>query len=209
MAKEQRIFNTVEELAEYVVNNPYAGSDKWQLVVQWDWAYVDPEAGAAWKAEYEADVYPEIYNSPEWKACEARHQEYIARRPKQIKQYSYHLQYRTGSHWSARYSYIYLSTELGEQLDKVWTKTKTSYGENYAHITLPGILKRLGKSDVGAQVKAAKDAAEARRAKGQRNYTRSRARKLAAELLQLMADHPEITFPEGLTALADEGWDEA
>ena len=53
-------------------------------------------------------------------------------------------------------------------------------------MTIPGMLKRLGKSDIGKQVKAAQAEADARAAKNKRNYVRSEARRLAGLLVDLM-----------------------
>lgn len=99
----------------------------------------------------------------------------------------------TGHGWSYSLSLI-LSDELGKQIDEIWTKKEpyrnANYKRNYGSLSLQGILKRLGKSDVAEdiakRIKAAEAAEEIARAKRNRNYKRKQIREKAEELYRLL-----------------------
>lgn len=194
-----RKFNTIEDLVTYIAENHYRGKTRWTLQTNYEWVWVDEEAGKAWEAEVNKNPYRSWDDTPQYAEYERRRNELIDCRPEQKRITHYYLQ-ESGDGY--RLQYIELSNELGEQLTKVWTVRKTTYTENFTPTTIPGILKRLGHTEIGVQIKAAQKAADEASAKRNRNYARERARKLAAELLEVMKNHPDIIFPAQLTEIA-------
>ena len=101
---------------------------------------------------------------------------------------------------------IYLSEELGAAVDGIWTKrvtsTWSSTPQRVGVMTLSGILKRLGKTDIGKQVKKIQAEAKAKAEKASRNRVRKEARLRATELLDLITRNPEIELPIHLSEIA-------
>jgi len=194
-----RKFNTVEDLVTYIAENHYRATTRFTLGTHNKWEWVDEEVGKAWQAEVDQNPYRGWDNTPEYAEYERRNNELIARRPKMKSVTHYHLQV-AGDNYRREYNPV--SQELGAQLAAVWTVRKSAYRESFTSTTIPGILKRLGHTEIGAQVKAAQKAADEAAAKNSRNYARERARKLAAELLEVMRNNPSITFPTQLTEIA-------
>ena len=180
--KQQKRFETVEDLISFVMGNTYLASGRWTMHDYSNWVWVDEEAGASWDEERaELDVGRSEYE--EWHKANA---ELHSRKPEKYHKTTYALVECGHSYRSTRYA---LSDELGAAIDGIWTKKRSTYGSGMirvASMTIPGMLKRLGKSDIGKQVKAAQAEADARAAKNKRNYVRSEARRLAGLLVDLM-----------------------
>ena len=202
MKAKTKTLETVEQLVEYALRmSSYNSGQRWKLE---DWSrkeYVDLEAGNAWQDEH---------NKIEWVSFgQPGHEEY-----KQAKQESYSRmpEQRDKTTWTlvaAGHSYhpdrIYLSEELGAAVDGIWTKRSARYGsymDRVGVMTLSGILKRLGKTDIGKQVKKLQAEAKANAEKASRNRVRKEARLRATELLDLIARNPEIELPIHLSEIA-------
>ena len=197
--KNEIIFNTVQDMADYVLVNTYHAKTRWTLWEHKSWEWVDEAAGAAWNAEDDAlgDV---SYSDAELRAAyEEKKNELCARLPEQHQVTTYGLR-ESGDGY--HHDYIQFSSELGSQLKAIWTVRKTRWSETFVPITIPGLLKRLGKTEIGKQVRAAEKKAKETRERNSRNYARRQARKLAQELLDLQAKHPEVVFPAQLTEIA-------
>jgi len=196
--KNEITFNTVQDMADYVLVNTYRAKTRWTLWENKNWEWVDAKAGAAWDAEDDALGYVSWSDAELRAAYEENKDELRTRRPKQHQVTTYGLQESTDGY---RRDYIRLSTELGMQLKGVWTVRKNTYSDSFVPITIPGLLKRLGKTEIGAQVKAAEKKAKETSERNSRNYVRRQARELAQKLLDLQAKHPEMVFPAQLTEI--------
>jgi len=184
--KQQKRFETVEDLISFVMGNTYRASGRWTLDDYSDWVWANEEAGAAWDEEHFKNGWYVDLDDPRRAEWEAADTELCSRRPEQYRKTSYTLVECGHGYSNTRYT---LSDELGAAIDGIWTKKRSTYGSGMirvASMTIPGMLKRLGKSDIGKQVKAAQAEADARAAKNKRNYVRSEARRLAGLLVDLM-----------------------
>jgi len=90
-----------------------------------------------------------------------------------------------------RGEYFHLSDELGKQLDTLWTKKPACHGSktmvNTGTRTLTGILKLLGRDDIIAQVKEARQKQEDEQERIKRNNIRRGAKEKVVELKHLIA----------------------
>ena len=194
MSKETITLNTVEDMVAFVTKNLYNADRKWMLQDHKDWQWDDPEAGKAWQAEDNVNEFVSMFDEnkkAEYASYLAKEKELDARKPKQHQETSWSLR-ESGEGWHN--AYINLSPELGEMLDKTW-KTKPAYkGADYTsrtgYVTIPGMLKRLGMIGFDKQIKADKEAEEARRAKNGRNYERKEVMELANKIATVMEKYP-------------------
>ena len=199
---DNKTFTTVQDLADYVIGNPRY-STRWILDENRSWQWVDAEAGKAWQTE-ENELDYVSYSDPLRAEYEVKDAELKSRRPEQEHVVSYSL-VQAGDHY--RPTHINLSMELGLQLKAIWTVRHNTYSETYVPLTIPGMLKRLGSTDIGAQVKDAQAQAKETSERNSRNYARHQARKLAQEILDLQTKNPDVVFPTQLTeivAMEDE-----
>ena len=195
MSKQDITISTIDELVAFVTSNLYNADRKWMLddhsKMEWD----DPEAGRAWDAENSANPYLSSFGhkKEEHEAYEAKNVELQERKPKQHQVVYWSLR-ESGDGW--HHTYIQLSTEMGEMLDKVW-KRKPSYRCSIrmvrtGYVTIPGLLKRLGMVGFDKQIANAKAVAEAKKEKNNRNYYRNEVIELANKIHFVMEKHPEL-----------------
>ena len=200
--KQQKRFETVEDLISFVMGNTYRASGRWTLDDYSDWVWANEEAGAAWDEEHFKNGWYVDLDDPRRAEWEAADTELCSRRPEQYRKTSYTLVECGHGYSNTRYA---LSDELGAAIDGIWTKKKTTYGLGLARVgsmTIPGMLKRLGKSDIGKQVKAAQAEADARAAKNKRNSARREAVRLAGQLIDLMERNPDVLATKDVYELA-------
>lgn len=114
-----------------------------------------------------------------WKLCE--------------KQNTFYLRRDSGG-WD--FQRIELSRELGEQLDAIWAHGMRScyiyIEERKGRLTLPGMLKRLGKTDIGDKIKAQREAIKAEDEKRARNYNRKQIRETSKQLYDLLVGEKSV-----------------
>jgi hypothetical protein len=116
----------------------------------------------------------------------------------------YYLYYSSGSWRGVK---IELSIELGEMLDKIWTHgprwRNSDYITRKGQLTLPGMLKRLGNSDIDKKIKEAQNKEEKEIEKRNRNYARKNIREHAQKLSELLAKHSELLNDDKIVTPAD------
>ena len=164
--KDPIVIKTVEELANFAVAKLHYSVTKFELRDSSERVWDDPEAGKAWLAEeyHEFQMTRVVFETDEertvWK------EELQIRRPEEHTVETWWL-----SEKSKYYGYsdliIHLSTELGHLLNGIWKQVPYYRGATYTHrdlhgLTIVGMLKRLGETGVGAQIKQAIAAAEAK-----------------------------------------------
>ena len=85
---------------------------------------------------------------------------------------------------------IEVAPELGVELVKVWKHGPRYQGshdlEPKGYVTLAGICKRLGRSDISDQIKQAEDNAKAEQEKNSRNYVRREINDLLKKIEQIV-----------------------
>jgi len=200
--KQQKRFETVEDLISFVMGNTYRASGRWTLDDYSDWVWANEEAGAAWDEEHFKNGWYVDLDDPRRAEWEAACAELDSRKPEKYHKTTYALVECGHSYRSTRYA---LSDELGAAIDGIWTKKRSTYGSGMirvASMTIPGMLKRLGKTDIGKQVKAAQAEADARLAKNKRNSARREAVRLAEQLIDLMERNPDVLATKDVYELA-------
>ena len=188
MAQDKdKTVNTVEELMALAVC-PYGNETRYQFKNYSSWKYDDAVAGKAHDDEGNAIMDKHSANEVDYWG----QPDYVAwcKKPGPAKRRvdNYSLYHRSGG-WHG--SSISLGNELGKQIEAVWTKKKPRYGSTpqpVGVLTLSGILKRLGHTDVGDKIKAAKDAEAAKYALNRRNNARRTVLAKVAELEKAMAE---------------------
>jgi len=213
MKAKTKTLETVEQLVEYALSmSSYNSGQRWKLE---DWSrqeYVDLEAGNAWQDEHNKIKWVS-FGQPGHEEYQQIRQESYSRMPAQRDKITWTLVASGHSYSPDR---IYLSEELGKAVDGIWTKkvtsTWSSTPQRVGVMTLNGILKRLGKTDIGKQVKKIQAEAKAKAEKASRNRVRKEARRLATELLDLIENHPfagNVVAVDGLKGIANLMKDEA
>lgn len=96
-----------------------------------------------------------------------------------------------------------LTTEIGHALDAIWTKKAPYRDAPYKvratnGLTLKGMLKRLGRSDIKAAIADAEEKTEIERRKNARNAARQRVSALAKEIAKIKHENPDINWPAGI-----------
>lgn len=202
-------FNTIEEMVSYVTKtaSKFSSDRKYMLRSRTDSEWVNEEEGEAWR---DIDkMFP--WFSFDDKGCEPAksyyeglQEKHNAIRPEMHNVTRWWLE-RSGDHYSRFNGNIRVSNELALQLDGIWKKV-TKYGslERTGWLTLEGMLKRLGKSDIGNQVKAAKKTAEEEAAKNKRNYNRREVNRLAKMIVDIMKKDESIIYPASIFEMARE-----
>lgn len=185
------------ETLEQLVETATAASDttkRYGLTLYSHMEYDDPVAGAEWEKKDNEIPYPfsreyrnadgttnEAYEKAmdTYRTLKAAHREI---RPQKHEEKAYSLR-------SGRYYQLDLSTALGEAVERVWTRRKSKRGvqQLVGTLTLAGILKRLGQTDIGQKVDAAKAAVEATRGRNKRNYLRATVTEALTTLRKAIA----------------------
>ena len=187
MASETKTLNTVEDLVA-LASRPYGNDARWELQEWGSRTWDNPDAGSAWLLEETTlrQAFKQQHPDGIWYDSEIS-REHEARRPSDHPYTRWYLSRSIGS-W--RSSTIDLSEELGKQIDAVWTKKPAWRGATHTKrtglLTLPGICKRLGRTDVADRVKAAKKAEEEKAARNRRNYARRDVIDVAKKLQEAL-----------------------
>lgn len=179
-------FETLEELVTYAENLRYAAT-KYKLIHNEQKRWVDEAAGDAWWEERNNIKYPGFEASAkEQKAYEKARAENNEKRPEEKIIHTYYL--ADNSMWGREC--FYLSRELFEMLDGIWTYGPRWRGsdvkERKGALTLPGMLKRLGKTDVSKKIKETQQREKAAAEKRSRNYDRKQIREASQKLYDLL-----------------------
>jgi hypothetical protein len=190
-------FETVEDMVKFVTERPHRGTTKYNLRDDMSMKWIDEQAGEQWhKARYD-DLEWVGYGQPGYEEYKAAADKLDANMPKQKKVITWRLVESSSSY---RADSIELSTELAEMLNKVWKKGPinrwSSYEERKGAVSIPGLLKRLGNTDVGKQIKAAKAAEQVIINKRNRNYTRKQIREAADTLCKKLLDAADVVDSE-------------
>lgn len=204
-------FETLEDVISYVTRTQPDKYDRWQLVVETTTEWADPVAGKAWNDDlYQLDreYYKEdMYNSHTDTIVDygQKRTALMEAKPEQVQTSHWYLEKHSSDRWRGNRK-IDLSESLGEMFAQVWSM-KARYtnwpGSNppmdYTRMTLAGILKKLGQSDISNKVKEAQEeAARKARAIKVRNQERWMAEK-AAELAEAIEKYEGDRYiPNGL-----------
>lgn len=208
--KNDPTLKTVEQLVRYTLMQSgkypsYVEENRWTFHKLIEMVWDDPTAGSAWHD----NLYQIDRNAPDYQKARDSHYDTM---PPKHRETSYWLQ--EAGYGSGR---INLSPELGTTIEGVWTMRTPSYSDTpqpHGVMTLPGILKRLGNTDIAAQIKDAKAKEQARTKCILRNNARREVRKAASTLLDAIQsanrqevywdDYMDISNIEEMTRLQDE-----
>lgn len=188
-------FTTVEELATYVLANPY-NTDRFNMDETSNQVYDNPQDGTAWdelnreasnrRWKYRREN-PGCEETPEYQAMIANEDALQKIRPPMHTKHYLTLR-ETGDGWSRKYFYI--EGELVDQIKNIWTYKPSYRGSTYLRpagaLTWKGILTRLGKSDIGKQINKIIADKKAQDEKNSRNYQRKLISQKADELVKLL-----------------------
>lgn len=173
MSHQFLTFETVEDMVAHVLTRP-AGKTNYKLEVRVNLRWDDPKAGEAWMARLDVVGWGQergtfLKNNV---------------RPAEHNVTSYGLQ-SVGDSWS--WAYIKLSAELGKAIEDAWPKKQGRWDSEpkpHGHRTLAGVLKLLGRSDIGRQIADAKAKDKEEQAKADRALVLRHIEKLARELAE-------------------------
>lgn len=182
--KKETILETVDDFVNFVLTFYYIKS-RYTLEIQKNNMFVDKEAGDKWEDEYYGIVLADCNN--DWKEYYEKQRELIERRPEQKEIVTYYLSCPNEFY---REKHLYLSEELGKLIESVWTKVPSRYDpdklEMKGMLTLPGILKRLGKTDIKTHIKDAELKHEAQEEKQRKNNFRKSLLNYANEIKKVI-----------------------
>jgi len=201
--REQKHFETVEDLVKFVIGNPTNASCRWGLDSQTCSAWDDPIAGRKWRDERSQLKYC-WSGDPGYAEYVEKDTQLFDRKPSEHKQTTWTL-IETSPVGSWHHNHYSLSEQLGEVLSDIWTEKLSRYSprmERIGRLSIPGMLKRLGMTGLKKQIKDAQTKIDNEQAKRKRNNIRIRARELAVRLLELRQSYPEILLSDSLAALA-------
>jgi len=197
--KDQLVLGTLEALVAHTIKTSNGYGRKYTLGVMRRDEWVDVEAGQAWEDQYYATNGLERTKLAKSK-------------PTKVEVMVYSLTEFT-THGSA--DYIVLSEVLGEMALAVWPTKKSRFGDDTelkGARTLEGLLKLLGKSDIGEQLKDAEVKVAAAELAESKAYAQKKIVELAKELadyLLLAQGKTEIrsvhVYGTHVTALAGDG----
>lgn len=184
------MIENVDALARRAVEHRCDATYKLSLDVSDAWD--DAEAGARWRewdnhvwsafCQMYGNLYDYAENHPIRVALRGTCASSQILKPGQHRVTRYFLE----SKYATR---LELSDELGKLVDGVWKTKKSKYGgrdERVGRVTLAGILRRLGRTDVGKVVKQAQVDAAARHLVGQQNCARAAAYERVIDLVKTM-----------------------
>lgn len=191
--KTEMRFETIDDMAKFVLERTYRATQRYFLEDRTSWEYIDEQAGEEWQKKKDAIIYPGMSDEKKYQAYVKANDKLEVIRPEQKQVVTWSLR-ESSSSWNS--SYIYLSVELGEMLDKIWTRKPPYRGASYENrtssLTIPGMLKRLGRTDIAQQVKEAEQKAKLEQEKRHRNNKREEIRKAAKNLLDLLTANPDL-----------------
>lgn len=189
--------NSLEDLAKFATKNLAASEARYKLREINSQEFVDPIAGEAWQkerlqikvAERPADMsWSDWEKDADHKRYSDEYEAWRSRRPEEKMITSFELE-RTGDRFYSRRGAIEISNELGIQIKKIWTMREDYRGSKHMSMTgslsIIGILKRLGQTDIGKDVKAAQKKVKEENEKNSRNYDRRRLIEAAQKVLSL------------------------
>ena len=176
------LIGSLDGLVAWIAANRHYAGTKWKLEDRASWEWDDEGEGAAWQAKMDQLEL-------EYPNFSSRNQTYYDKRtalhdamPTRHQVIQFTLVEAGAGYHSKRLSLPFI---LGAKIDDCWTKKASRWGsgeERVATLTIPGILKRLGNTEVGDILKAAQAREKAQSEKNQRNYARRELRRLAAEM---------------------------
>jgi hypothetical protein len=191
MYKEETRFENVKDMANWVTKNTHNAERRFMLEFTTHTMYLDPEAGKAWEEKYYAIPYPsDDWDAPEYKAYRKAQEDMQESQPetKQVPDW-----YLVESGDSRFKKYLHLSQDLGEKVNGIWKVTNSRWRGSHrtGMLTIVSILKRLGLTDIGDQVKTAQAQVEAENAKNTRNYHRKAVIELALKMNEHLNCEPK------------------
>lgn len=197
-------FNSVEDIVKYVMNYPQS-TQRFSCEESTDWVWDNEADGKVWEDMRNSTDRPWLYNhgTPEREAAEKAQEDLEKIKPSMHQEYTVTLR-ETGDGW--HHDYIKCGVELSARIAKVWTRGPAYRGATRdvpkGALTLAGLLKRLGRTDISKQIDNAKAAIEAQNAKNHRNYARREIAAKAMELLKLISkDGALISVNENMTLM--------
>lgn len=218
-----RQLNTLQDLVNATLGqNQWQQGNRYQLNSWTETVWNEPELGKAWKAELQKldDEAWEVWHaaterwnalSPEerlaagleepkgwWsdaKEFQAKRDEILRRKPGEHNQTRYWLERAgSGGRFRANDREFELSEELGALVAGIWKRAHSKYNYSYAGLlSLKTICERLGKTEIGAELKAKVVAETARQEANARNSKRRDMLKAIAALRREYAELEECT----------------
>jgi len=215
MTSKRFDINSLEELVTYAVEHGrIAKEDKFRLNDSTNWEYVDKSAGEQWQTKdsdlshlewrlqrYPLDDstlvqirldYPGLSVDEVKSRINQDRKDHQKLQPEQVRVTTWTLEEQTD--YSKKY--FYLSLELGQQLDQIWTHRPWYKGSSCMNrvggLTILGMLKRL-KKDAGLldEINKRQVEAEAKQlVQARHNRTQTVAQK-AQELIDIINHYPE------------------
>lgn len=203
MEKPKVILQTIDELVSYTINHKNDDS-RWSLGTSEYDKWENEEDGSKWSSEYYG--LDRKWSSDEgYNEYVAQREEIESRKPAQNHIIEYYLTASSSS--SYRNRYIYISASLFSLIAKTWKLGPTWRGstslERKGKVTLQGILKRLGQTDVSKQIEQAKENERLESEKRNRNYARKNVKEWAEKILGEIKNHPEIVWPIDIQSLVE------
>lgn len=204
MNEEKKIHN-LDDLV-FLALRPYGQEHRYELNINSHREWNDQQIGEEWQNKERK--LAKTSSSPYWD--DPVYREHKNLKPSEHLITTYYL-YRNTSSWHGES--IYLTEELGKQLDSVWTK-KEKYGRQarVGVLTLTGILKRLGQTDISKQIKEVKQKQEEKDKRDTRNQYRKSISSKLEELNKAVASAinngvvvPQIDFSIWEESLKLEG----
>jgi len=181
--KDIPVLNTIEDLVAVALKS---GDTRYELEDNSVYEYDDPVAGKAWEDNEESVVgeYPGA-KSPEYSAYIERERVYRKTKPAMHPETHFYLKKKYIAHYK-------VGAELGVQIDAVWTKKVGRYSTTPRRtgvLTLAGILKRMGRTDVATKIKDAEIVQKEANAKYRRNNVRVGLQRKLDELEKWVKDY--------------------
>jgi hypothetical protein len=191
-------FNTVEDMAKWVVANPgYRSTMRFSLEDRISWEYDDVEAGKKWSEEDSAIPYVSFCDEPAHTHYLLIKEAHDQLQPKKHKVVTWYLD-KAIERYSRNSTSIYLSPELAKEIDSVWKRGPIYRGSKETKrvglVTIPGIVKRLGVKGFDKQIAEATKTVKEIADRNIRNNNRSYAIKQAEELRNSMTRNTNGVF---------------
>lgn len=190
MSEKAMTFDTVEQLIAQA-EKTYEDST-YTLEARSDWEWEDPKAGQAWDddrsamldtwtARARAQSTPEkTLHRDDFPGFVAAEAELDARKPKRNYVVRYHL-YETGSRYHGQI--IHLGQDLGAKIASTWKHHRDFEYRFLGHLSLRGIVKRLGADDgLAARIETARKAEKLAGERRARNYARQQLREALTKM---------------------------
>lgn len=194
--KTETKINTIEELVKYITTHIHDDT-RYELTSYCRDVYDNPADGEKWQEEKDqlenklrSALQPGEYfystteNNPEWIAINDR-------RPPEHTVETWYLE-QAWSGYSTHHTNIEISVELGQMIDKIWTRKTGRYSNTpirTGRLTIPGILKRLGQTDFKVQIDAEKKRQAEISQKNSRNYARRNIKDTSTKLTKTLDEY--------------------